>query len=171
MFLSIFTTKSSAGNGTAGVRVLFGSIFGLSAGNVRVSVALAALASGVIRESGILHVEVVATQAGGQTFPESPDDLRVHAPIMEGLRDRERLIDAASHSSEIPQRIQVSSCRSRFMFETARIRPHHATASRSNSFSRSTTHSSAVLKPLSSASVFFIAPTYGSPHWSARVKL
>lgn len=31
LFLSIFTTKSSAGNGTAGVRVLFGSIFGLSA--------------------------------------------------------------------------------------------------------------------------------------------
>ncbi len=30
LFLSIFTTKSSAGNGTAGVRVLFGSIFGLS---------------------------------------------------------------------------------------------------------------------------------------------
>jgi zinc/manganese transport system permease protein len=45
LFLSIFTTKSSAGNGTAGVRVLFGSIFGLSAGDVRVSVALAALAS------------------------------------------------------------------------------------------------------------------------------
>jgi zinc/manganese transport system permease protein len=45
LFLSIFTTKSSAGNGTAGVRVLFGSIFGLSAGDVRVSVALAAVAS------------------------------------------------------------------------------------------------------------------------------
>jgi len=45
LFLSIFKTKSSAGNGTAGVRILFGSIFGLSAGDVRVSVALAALAS------------------------------------------------------------------------------------------------------------------------------
>jgi zinc/manganese transport system permease protein len=45
LFLSIFTTKSSAGNGTAGVRVLFGSIFGLSAGDVRVSVALATVAS------------------------------------------------------------------------------------------------------------------------------
>ena len=45
LFLSIFTTKSSAGNGTAGVRVLFGSIFGLSAGDVRVSVALAVVAS------------------------------------------------------------------------------------------------------------------------------
>jgi zinc/manganese transport system permease protein len=45
LFLSIFTTKSSAGNGTAGVRVLFGSIFGLSTTDVRVSVALAVLAS------------------------------------------------------------------------------------------------------------------------------
>jgi zinc/manganese transport system permease protein len=45
LFLSIFTTKSSAGNGTAGVRVLFGSIFGLSSTDVRVSVALAIVAS------------------------------------------------------------------------------------------------------------------------------
>jgi len=45
LFLSIFTTKSSAGNGTAGVRVLFGSIFGLSGTDVRISVALAIVAS------------------------------------------------------------------------------------------------------------------------------
>jgi zinc/manganese transport system permease protein len=45
LFLSIFTTKSSAGNGTAGVRVLFGSIFGLSSAAVRISVALAVVAS------------------------------------------------------------------------------------------------------------------------------
>jgi zinc/manganese transport system permease protein len=45
LFLSIFTTKSSAGNGTAGVRVLFGSIFGLSGTDVRISVALAVVAS------------------------------------------------------------------------------------------------------------------------------
>ena len=45
LFLSIFTTKSSAGNGTAGVRVLFGSIFGLSTSDVRTSAALATLAS------------------------------------------------------------------------------------------------------------------------------
>jgi zinc/manganese transport system permease protein len=44
LFLSIFTTKSSAGNGTAGVRVLFGSIFGLSSADVRLSVALAVVA-------------------------------------------------------------------------------------------------------------------------------
>ena len=41
LFLSIFTTQRSASNGTAGVRVLFGSIFGLSAHDVRVSVAIA----------------------------------------------------------------------------------------------------------------------------------
>jgi zinc/manganese transport system permease protein len=45
LFLSIFTTQRSAGNGTAGVRVLFGSIFGLSATDVRVSVLLASIAS------------------------------------------------------------------------------------------------------------------------------
>jgi zinc/manganese transport system permease protein len=45
LFLSIFTTKSSAGNGTAGVRVLFGSIFGLSPTDVRVSIALAVVVS------------------------------------------------------------------------------------------------------------------------------
>jgi len=45
LFLTIFTTQSSAGNGTAGVRVLFGSIFGLSTADVRTSVALAVAAA------------------------------------------------------------------------------------------------------------------------------
>ena len=45
LFLSIFTTKSSAGNGTGGVRILFGSILGLSTTDVRVSVVLASVAS------------------------------------------------------------------------------------------------------------------------------
>jgi zinc/manganese transport system permease protein len=44
LFLTIFTTRRSAGNGTADVRVLFGSIFGLSAADVRLSVALALVA-------------------------------------------------------------------------------------------------------------------------------
>jgi zinc/manganese transport system permease protein len=48
LFLSIFTTRSSAGNGTAGVRVLFGSIFGLSTADVRTSVGLALLASALL---------------------------------------------------------------------------------------------------------------------------
>ena len=46
LFLTIFTTqRSGSGNGAAGVRVLFGSIFGLSAHDVRVSVAIAVLAA------------------------------------------------------------------------------------------------------------------------------
>ena len=45
LFLSIFTTSSSAGNGTAGVRVLFGSIFGLSAGDARLAALLGAAAA------------------------------------------------------------------------------------------------------------------------------
>ncbi|HEY5076309.1 MAG TPA: iron chelate uptake ABC transporter family permease subunit, partial [Acidimicrobiia bacterium] len=48
LFLSIFTTKSSAGNGTAGVRILFGSIFGLSTTDVRVSVVLALVACALL---------------------------------------------------------------------------------------------------------------------------
>jgi zinc/manganese transport system permease protein len=45
LFLSIFTTSSSgSGDGTAGVRVLFASIFGLSAGEARLAAALGALA-------------------------------------------------------------------------------------------------------------------------------
>jgi zinc/manganese transport system permease protein len=48
LFLSIFTTRSSAGDGTAGVRVLFGSILGLSVRNVEISVALAVLASAAL---------------------------------------------------------------------------------------------------------------------------
>ena len=48
LFLSIFTTQDSAGNGTAGVRVLFGSIFGLSTADVRISVVLATLAGALL---------------------------------------------------------------------------------------------------------------------------
>ena len=44
LFLSIFTTSSSTGNGTAGVRVLFGSIFGLSISEARLAAFLGALA-------------------------------------------------------------------------------------------------------------------------------
>jgi zinc/manganese transport system permease protein len=48
LFLTIFTTQKSAGNGTAGVRVLFGSIFGLSRSDVRIAVVLAVLASALV---------------------------------------------------------------------------------------------------------------------------
>jgi zinc/manganese transport system permease protein len=48
LFLSIFMTHDSAGNGTAGVRVLFGSIFGLSGSDVRTAVLLAVLATALV---------------------------------------------------------------------------------------------------------------------------
>jgi zinc/manganese transport system permease protein len=48
LFLSIFTTQRSAGNGAAGVRVLFGSIFGLARHDVVVAALLAALACVVL---------------------------------------------------------------------------------------------------------------------------
>lgn len=44
LFLSIFTNGSSGGNGTAAVRVLFGSILGLSAGDARLAAAIGLLA-------------------------------------------------------------------------------------------------------------------------------
>jgi zinc/manganese transport system permease protein len=41
LFLSIFTTNASATNGTAGVRVLFGSIFGLSTSEAQLAAVIA----------------------------------------------------------------------------------------------------------------------------------
>jgi zinc/manganese transport system permease protein len=51
LFLSIYTRQSSAGNGTAGVRVLFGSIFGLDATAVRIAVVL-----GLVAAAGLLAI-------------------------------------------------------------------------------------------------------------------
>ena len=48
LFLSIFTSQKSASNGTAGVHILFGSIFGLSRSDVTTSGILAALASALL---------------------------------------------------------------------------------------------------------------------------
>jgi zinc/manganese transport system permease protein len=45
LFLSVYTAGSSGANGTAGVSVLFGSIFGLSAGAARVAAAIGLLVS------------------------------------------------------------------------------------------------------------------------------
>jgi zinc/manganese transport system permease protein len=71
LFLSIFTTRSSAGNGTAGVRVLFGSIFGLSNTDVRVSVVLAVLASLVLLALArpLLFASLDAAVAAAQGVP------------------------------------------------------------------------------------------------------
>lgn len=41
LFLSFYTTRRSAGNGTAGINVLFGSVFGLSASRAWVAAAIA----------------------------------------------------------------------------------------------------------------------------------
>ncbi len=49
LFLAIFTTDSSAGNGTAAVRVLFGSLLGLGRGDVELATAVSAVAiAGVV---------------------------------------------------------------------------------------------------------------------------
>jgi len=44
LFLAVFTTRSSAGNGTAAVRVLFGSIFGLSGSDAAIAAAVSVAA-------------------------------------------------------------------------------------------------------------------------------
>ena len=71
LFLSIFTTKSSAGNGTAGVRVLFGSIFGLSRSDVRLSVLFGLLASGllVLIARPLLYASLDPVVAAAQGVP------------------------------------------------------------------------------------------------------
>jgi zinc/manganese transport system permease protein len=49
LFLSIFTTSASAGNGTAGVNVLFGSILGLSSGRAQLAAVIGvAVCGGVV---------------------------------------------------------------------------------------------------------------------------
>jgi len=47
LFLTIFTTRSSGGNGTAAVRVLFGSIFGLSVRDAAIAAAVSVAAIAV----------------------------------------------------------------------------------------------------------------------------
>ena len=71
LFLSIFTTKSSAGNGTAGVRVLFGSIFGLSSADVRASVVLAVVASVLVLAAArpLLFASLDTAVAAAQGVP------------------------------------------------------------------------------------------------------
>ena len=52
-------------------------------------------ACNVVGEVRILHVQVVAADAGDPAFLETPEHLRIHPPIVEGLSDRERIIEAA----------------------------------------------------------------------------
>jgi len=71
LFLTIFTTQNSAGNGTAGVRVLFGSIFGLSGSDVRIAVVLALLASAAVLAIArpLLFASLDAAVAAAQGVP------------------------------------------------------------------------------------------------------
>jgi zinc/manganese transport system permease protein len=71
LFLSIFTSGGGAGNGTAGVNVLFGSIFGLSAGAARLAALLAAgVCVGVLALARpLLFCTVDPQVAAGQGVP------------------------------------------------------------------------------------------------------
>ena len=73
LFLSIFTTSGSGSrdNGAAGVRVLFGSIFGLSSQDVWTSVALAAIAVAVLAAVArpLLYASIDAAVAAAQGVP------------------------------------------------------------------------------------------------------
>jgi zinc/manganese transport system permease protein len=50
-FLTLFTTSRSSGDGTAGISVLFGSIFGLSAGQ---AITAAAIGAGIVLAVGVI---------------------------------------------------------------------------------------------------------------------
>jgi zinc/manganese transport system permease protein len=69
--LSIFTTNSSGSNGTAGVRVLFGSIFGLSVSDVQIAVVLAIVAIVVlgVLARPLLFASLDAAVAAAQGVP------------------------------------------------------------------------------------------------------
>ena len=71
LFLSLFTRRHSAGNGSAGVRVLFGSIFGLSGSDVRVSIALALLAivAILVVARPLVYASIDASVAAAQGVP------------------------------------------------------------------------------------------------------
>ena len=71
LFLAIFTTNGSATNGTASVRVLFGSIFGLSAADVRTTVVLAVVAIAILAAIArpLLYASLDAGVAAAQGVP------------------------------------------------------------------------------------------------------
>jgi zinc/manganese transport system permease protein len=73
LFLSIFTTSESGNgdNGAAGVRVLFGSIFGLSTRDVWTSVVLAAIAVAALAAVArpLLYASIDAAVAAAQGVP------------------------------------------------------------------------------------------------------
>src|SRR6476469_7426063 len=46
----------------------------------------------VRRESGFLHVEIIAPDSGDPAFLESPQDLGINAPVAEGFFDWEQIV-------------------------------------------------------------------------------
>lgn len=71
LFLSIYTRTGSADNGAAGLHVLFGSIFGLSAADVRVSALLATVACVLVlvMMRPLLYASLDAAVAAAQGVP------------------------------------------------------------------------------------------------------
>ena len=71
LFLSIFARQSSAGNGTAGVRVLFGSIFGLDAADVRLAIVFGGVAAACLLAIArpLLYSSLDAPAAAAQGVP------------------------------------------------------------------------------------------------------
>lgn len=71
LLLSFYTAHRSAGNGTAGVNVLFGSIFGLSAGQAALSAAVSAavIVAGLLIARPLLFATVDAAVAAARGVP------------------------------------------------------------------------------------------------------
>ena len=71
LFLAIFTTRSSAGNGTAAVRVLFGSIFGLSGrdASIAAGVSIAAIAATLAAARPLFFASLDPDVAAAQGVP------------------------------------------------------------------------------------------------------
>ena len=71
LFLAIFTTRSSAGNGTAAVRVLFGSIFGLSGADASIAaaVSVAAMAATLAAARPLFFASIDPDVAAAQGVP------------------------------------------------------------------------------------------------------
>ena len=71
LFLAIFTTRSSGANGTAAVRVLFGSIFGLSVGDAELAagIALAAIVATVAVARPLVFASLDPDVAAAQGVP------------------------------------------------------------------------------------------------------
>ena len=56
--------------------------------------AVAALALRIVGDFGWRHVDVIAAQACGPAFVETPDDLGISAPVIEGFRSGEAVIES-----------------------------------------------------------------------------